>query len=311
MLDAHQLNVFLVAAETLNFTQAAQRLQMSQPSVSQHIQALEKYFRIKLFSRSSRSLHLTPEGLSLIPLAREMVRQSIVIEETMESMKGGVYGHLRVGCSTTPGKYILPHLLANFHQLYERVKITCEVSSQMDAIQKLCDREIHIAMTSYENPSCNDVEFISFMCEKVTLIVPPSHPWASRVSLNPDELCQVDFIHREETSGTYQAAKKALVTLGIHMGDLRTLLTLGNSEAIALAVQEGLGVGFISQTVVDKLVPGKVVPVQINGLDICRDIFISHNVRGPSSKAQEAFWDFICQQPLPITNLDYFKSDNQ
>ena len=59
MLDAHQLNVFLTAARTLNFTAAARQLHMTQPSVSQHIQALEQHFGLQLFVRSGRHMRLT------------------------------------------------------------------------------------------------------------------------------------------------------------------------------------------------------------------------------------------------------------
>ena len=121
MLDVHQLNVFLAAAEALNFTQAAQRLHMTQPSVSQHIQALERHFDLPLFIRSGRSLELTDAGLALAPLARDAVSLSIRIDETMESLKGDIYGHLIVGCTTTPGKYILPQVLAQFHRKFPQV----------------------------------------------------------------------------------------------------------------------------------------------------------------------------------------------
>ena len=97
MLDAHQLNVFLVAAETLNFTLAARRLHMSQPSVSQHIQSLEQYFDQSLFIRSGRTLQLTDAGEALVPLAQDMVNRSIRIEETIKSLQDEVYGHLLVG----------------------------------------------------------------------------------------------------------------------------------------------------------------------------------------------------------------------
>ncbi len=108
MLDTHQLHVFLVAAETLSFTKTARRLHMSQPSVSQHIQTLERHFDKELFTRAGRSIMLTDAGQALLPMAREIVNQSVSIEETMRSLDGEVHGHLLVGCSTTPGKYILP-----------------------------------------------------------------------------------------------------------------------------------------------------------------------------------------------------------
>ncbi len=298
MLDSHQLNVFLVAAETLNFTQAAQRLHMSQPSVSQHIQSLERHFDAQLFLRVGRNLHLTSTGLALVPLAREMVKQSIRIDEMMASLHGEVHGHLLVGCSTTPGKYVLPQLLANFHRKYPKVKMTCQVTSQGQALQLLCDGEIHFALTSMILEPCREVELIKYMSEKIILIAPPDHPWALRGQIDPHEIYEVDFIMREEDSGTYQAVSKALSTVGIQAHELKTLLTLGNSEAIALSVREGLGVGFVSNIVVERLGEDRTVPIQLGDLEIRRDIYIGRNVRRAATKAQAAFWDFMISTAL-------------
>ncbi len=194
MLDAHQLNVFLVAADTLNFTKAAQKLHMSQPSVSQHIQSLERHFNAKLFDRSGRNLQLTDAGLSLVPLSKDLVKQSILIEEAMASLQGEVFGHIIVGCSSTPGKYVLPHLLANFHRKYPKVNFTCLVSSQANAIKNLCDGEIHFALSSHIADQCGDLEFVKFLCENIILIAPPNHPWAENGSVSLDELFDADFI---------------------------------------------------------------------------------------------------------------------
>ena len=88
VLDAHQINVFLTAAKTLNFTAAARQLHMTQPSVSQHIQALEQHFRTTLFVRKGRRMVLTDAGEALVPLARRMVDWSVRIDETMEARQG-------------------------------------------------------------------------------------------------------------------------------------------------------------------------------------------------------------------------------
>jgi DNA-binding transcriptional LysR family regulator len=302
MLDAHQLNVFLVAAETLNFTQAAQRLHMSQPSVSQHIQALERHFNSDLFTRSGRTLQLSDAGLTLIPLARDLVKQSIRIEETMSSLQGDVFGHLLVGCSTTPGKYVLPQLLASFHHRYPKVKVTCQVSPQLQAVEKLCKGEIHFALTSIDHKSYGEAEFRKFMRDTIILIAPLDHAWAKRETIQPIDLYNNLFIMREEDSGTYIASREALSKLGISISELQTLLTLGNSEAITLSVEEGLGVGFVSSTVVNKLGHDRIAPIKVSGLDIKRDIYIGRHTRRPATKAQKAFWDFIISLDLPITD---------
>lgn len=299
MLDTHQLNVFLTAAETLNFTQAAQRLHMTQPSVSQHIQSLEQHFGMPLFVRSGRTVELSDAGLALVPLARELVNQSIHLEEAMASLQGEVHGHLQVGCSTTPGKYVLPHLLAEFHRSHPRVTVTCQVRPQADALDMLCAGQVHFALASAELERCTDVEFRKFMSDPVHLIAQRSHPWAQRESVEPEELLEGEFIFREAGSGTMAAVWEALARIGLFREQINPLMTLGNSEAIALAVQEGLGVGFVSDVVVTRLVLDRVVPIRVRGLHIQRDIYIGRHNRRPATQAQKAFWEFIQELPDP------------
>lgn len=293
MLDAHQVNIFLVAAETLNFTHAAQRLNMTQPSVSQHIQSLEQHFEESLFLREGRSLQLTDAGKTLIPLARDMVKQSVLIEETMSSLDGEVYGELTVACSTTPGKYILPLLLAEFHRRYPRVNMRCKVYPQQQAVEELCSGRVCFAMASFARDVCQAAEFIKFICDPVVLIVPTDHPWATRKMIAPEELYDEKIIMREEESGTYKAVQEGLFSRGVHLDDLDIFLTLGNSEAIAIAVQEHLGVGFVSSPVAKVIGGKKVAEVGIIGVEVCRDIYIGRHARVPISKAHIAFWDFV------------------
>lgn len=296
MADIHRLKVFLLAAETMNFTETARRLHMTQPSVSQHIQALEQYFDIALFDRAGRYLQLTEAGEELVPLVRELVRQWVRVEETMETMKGEVAGHLLVGCSTTPGKYVLPQLLTQFHALYPKVKVSCHVTSQEHSLEMLCDGDVHCALASVPHISYDEIELHRLIGDPISLIAPLDHAWASRDSIEPEELYEAQFIMREEGSGTRDAVCEELARAGIMESDLETLITLGNSEAIALAVQEGLGVGFVSDIVVSRLVAERVAVVTIRGVHITRDIFFCHNVRRPDTMAHVAFREFVLQQ---------------
>lgn len=293
MLDVHQLNVFLKAAETLNFTQAARLLHMTQPSVSQHVQALEKQLGVELFRREGRQIALTDAGLALVPQAREIVNRSIRIEEQMRSLSGEVHGHLLVGCSTTPGKYLLPHLLAAFHHYYPKVRVSCHVASQSAALQSLNDGEVNFALASAPALTYRNIEFQHFTTDEIVLIAPRDHPWATAGVVAPEALYDGAFILREESSGTQTVVAQQLIGAGVDPGRLRTILTLGNSEAIALAVQEGLGMGFVSRIVVTKLVRDEVAVVPVAGVDFRREIFFGRYSGRPSTMAQEAFWEFV------------------
>ena len=299
MLDAHQLNVFLIAAKTLNFTVAARQLHMTQPSVSQHIQSLEQHFNTELFIRAGRHLRLTDAGAALLPLAQQMVSMSEHIEEKMDSLHGEVHGHLQVGCSTTIGKYVLPFLLASFMRRYPKVQATCLVTPRATAVQMLCDGDVHIALASSQE-FCKDVEFKLFISDPLVLITPLDHPWAKRGEIDVSELVDAQFIMRENTSGTREKLEEGLVEAGMSLDQLDTVLTLGNSEAIALAVQEGIGVGFVSKMVVCRLVEGKVALVHVNGLELFQNIYIGSHTGHPATTAQTAFWNFLNDPENPV-----------
>jgi DNA-binding transcriptional LysR family regulator len=295
MLDVHQLNVFIAAAEKLNFTAAARQLHMSQPSVSQHITSLETQLGQALFVRAGRRVELSDAGEALLPLAREMVSQSMHIEEQMQYLKGDLFGNLIVGCSTTPGKYILPRLLARFLGTNPNIRIACQVSSQRESLQRLCDGDVHFTLASSIQLPCRHLEFFPFLRDQIKLIVPESHPWAERGTIEPDELYDCSFILRESTSGTQTTVETALTAAGIVVDRLDTLLVLGNSEAIALAVQEGLGAGFVSRFILDKVVRTGVATVEVRGVAFEREIYFGRNSRRPATVAQNAFWTFVCQ----------------
>lgn len=295
MADIHRLQVFLLAAETMNFTKTARRLHMTQPSVSQHIQALEQHFEIELFDRAGRYLALTEAGQRLVPLVQELIHHWVRIEETMETMKGEVAGHLLVSCSTAPGKYVLPQLLAQFHERYPKVKVSCHVGSQEHALQMLRDGKVQSALTGASHINADEIDCHRLVIDPINLIAPLDHPWASREIIESEELYEGHFIMHEEDSGTRDAVREALAGAGISESRLETLMTLGDSEAIALAVQEGLGVGFVSEIVVSALVARRIAVVNVRDIHITRDIFICHDVHRPETMAHAAFREFVLQ----------------
>ncbi len=293
MLNVHQLNVFVTAAETLNFTVTAKRLHLTQSSVSQIIKTLESQLEVDLFKRKARTLTLTDAGVVLLPMARDIVEGSIRAAERMELMKQEVHGHLIVGCNTAPGKYVLPVLLAKFNEVYPLVHFTCRVLPQDQALAKLAEGDIHFAFTNVGEMKQGRTEIMLYLQEPLVLIVPEGHAWLEREHVEPDELYEERFIMREPGSGTFENVKRGLGELGIDIENLNVFMEMGTSEAIALAVQQGLGVGFVSNMIVNKICRGNVSSVKVLGIDITQNIYFGRQIVQPASCAQVAFWNFI------------------
>ena len=293
MLNIHQLNVFITAAETLNFTVTAKRLHLTQSSVSQIIKTLESQLEVELFKRKARTIKITDAGNLLLPMAREIVEGSIRAAERMELMKQEVHGHLIVGCNTAPGKYVLPVLLAKFNEVHPLVHFTCKVLPQDQTLTQLAEGDIHFAFTNIGDMNQGTTEIQLYLQEPLVLIVPDGHAWTEQDQIEPEQLFEERFIMRELNSGTYRSVKSGLAELGIDIGKLNIFMEMGTSEAIALAVQQGLGVGFISKMIVRKICRDNVHIIKVRGLDIIQNIYFGRQTVQPASSAEVAFWNFI------------------
>ena len=293
MLSVHQLNVFVTAAETLNFTQTAKRLHLTQSSISQSIKALENQIGAPLFVRKGRSLEVSDAGSVLLPMAYEIVESSIRATEQMELIKKEIHGHIIIGCNTAPGKYVLPILCAKFHQVYPLVRITCQVLPEDQTVKRLAEGQIHFAFTNVAELPEGSAEIKLYLQEPLVLIVPKEHPWLKRKEIEPENLYEGEFIMRESHSGCYRNTKRGLAKIDVDIEKLNVLLEMGASEAIALAVQQGLGVSFISQMILQKICQNKVPTVKVRGLNIVQNIYFGRQVAQPTSGAQAAFWEFI------------------
>lgn len=293
MLSLSELAVFLCAAERSNFSAAARQLHMTQPAVSQQVLSLERRLRVKLFGRRGRAVFLTEAGHALVPLARDLLAQARRLEETLAELDGEVHGALAVACSTTSGKYLLPHLVARFRARYPRVSASVHVMGQDAALGKLTAGTVQMSVISTPVEH-RDLEYRALFDDRIVLIVPRNHPWAEREFVEPGDLPRERFILREESSGTRRVMQAGLAEQGIRMEDLEVSLELGNAEAIETSVEAGLGVAFVSTLAAAKgIALGLIHAVEVRGMALSRPILLARNLRFPATRAQSAFWDFV------------------
>lgn len=293
MIDADRLNVFLHVVETNSFSSAAQRLGLSQPTVSKYINSLEKELNVELFHRHSMGVQLTEAGKTMVPWARNLVRDTLDLQNMMGSLDREINGHINIACSTTAGKYILPQLAARFRKKNPGVRISILPCTQENINSKLINEEADLGVASVEIGK-DGVECQFFFTDHILLIVPTSHPWAKRSSINPDELLGEPILLREPTAGTRRVLQSELAKHDIAIEDLNVFLEVGNAEAIVLSVSAGIGVSFVSKMAsADAQNRGSVVDVPVDNLNLQRKICIGRKTMGPPNRAMSAFWNFI------------------
>lgn len=292
-MDLLKIEAFLHAAETLNFSEAAKRMHLGQSTISHRIKKLEAEFGVDLFDRSGAGIHLTEAGHLLVPWARRLIRDSMEIQEMMASLQDKIVGHLRIACSTTSGKYILPQLAARFHNRYPWVKVTILSCAQEQVVPRLLEEEANIGVLSREAFE-EGLESQEFFTDHIIFVVPAGHAWSVRQSVEPVDLIGAPLIIREPTSGTRRVTLTELGKHDIHLEDLNIFLEVGNAEAIVETVAAGFGVAFVSRlSATHALQTRQVVEIPVVGLDLQRKIYMVRGAMEAPNRAQAVFWGFI------------------
>ncbi|GAB4502605.1 MAG: LysR family transcriptional regulator [Anaerolineales bacterium] len=292
MVNIPELKVFVAAAEELNFSRAAQRLHLSQSAVSQNIQSIEKNYGVELFVRHGRSVQLSEVGQAILPMAREALSAARLVEDTLSNIHGEVAGELTIGCSTTSGKYLLPNLLAAFRGEYPAVRTRIGVIQRNSVIERLLNQTLALGVIS-RKAEHRDLECIPLFEDKIILIVPANHPWAKYGRALPADLAEQPFIRREDSSGTCEAVFEELKQFDIGSDDMNIVMELGNAEAIEMAVEEGIGVAFVSELVAARgLALGKVRQVEVEGLNVSQTVYLCRQMAAIFTRAESYFWEF-------------------
>lgn len=294
MIDLMRLRVFVYAAESLSFSETARQMHLTQPTISHHIKTLEATLGVELFERSGHNLKLTEAGRLLRPFANKLIHQALELQELMASLQQDIVGHLRIACSTTAGKYILPQLAARFCRRFPGIKASILACRPLHVMPQLLEGEANLAVVSSYDLCGKGFECQEFFIDTITLIVPADHPWASRDYVDPADLLEEPIVMREPTSGTRRVMLTEFAKHDIAINDLNVFLELGNAEAIARTVEAGFGVSFISSLAADwALALGRVVSVPVSDFELKRTIYMIRRELDTPNRPQEAFWNFV------------------
>jgi DNA-binding transcriptional LysR family regulator len=285
------LSVFLAVAEEGSFSGAAKKLNLTQPTVSFHIDNLERRLGCPLVDRTTRGTSLTVYGELLYANTRKADDMLRAAESQLRAMIAGAAGRITIGASTIPAEYILPALAASFLQSHPGVEVDLRTGDSQTMLEAFDGGDLPIAVVG-ARPGGN-YEAYPLWQDELVLVAHPA--LAARLSPAPsaEEILALPLVARGKTSGSMRAVNEALADHGIDPGRLRIAFRVGGNEALKAAVVSRAGAGFISRWAVkEELAAGHLTVIDLPPLRIVRSFYaVSRPPLVP--ECVRLFWEYL------------------
>ena len=291
-MDTRQLAAFCAVVDRGSFSQAAERLGVTQPAVSLQIRALEERLGRQLLDRSGRRVEPTEAGRRLYRSAQRMLAlEEQLLDDVAAGAEGELTGTLQIGASTGPAAIVVPLLLCEFQQENPSVKVALTVADTQAVVEHVAARELELGLVGAARRQ-RGVAFEPFLRDEVILACPPDHAFAGR-TITIDELREQRLIVMQEGGGVRQLLEDELRRGGHRLRDFDVRLELGLQESVRSAVLAGYGVTFISRSAVEaELAAGRVAEARVRGLNLVRDVALVRAARRASTRVADAFVAF-------------------
>lgn len=330
-MDLHQLKIFVEVVRQKNFSRAAEKIFLSQPTVSAHIKALENEIGAPLLDRSRQELRVTDSGEILFKYAQQLLnlekKAIFAIQEKSQFIKG----HLEVASSSVPGTYILPTLMKSFVDIHPGVTFSVMLRGTQHVYESVLNHTYDLGFVGDPSTS-NDLRQIKFLNDELILIVPPKAILPEAVLLeelkdanyasnnidiqvmpseidlktkaNAEFLLDIPFVMREPGSATRLVFENALQKfLRKKKVALNIVAYIEGQEAIKEAVKSGLGVSIISHKAVkEELYTGALKGYRIPDLNLWRYFYIIYRKNCIMSPLSQTFLNHF---------INSFKQRNQ
>ena len=247
-MEFKQLEAFVAVVENKSFSEAARQLNLTQPTISAHIQTLEQELNSRLLIRTTKKLTITQRGLQLYDCASNMLnmRKNIIDEFTGHNKK-----IIDLAVSTIPSSYLLPEILGAFTKQISDIYFHSWQSDSLGAVSRVLDGSVDLALigNTFDEPDCC---FIPFRQDKLVIATPVNDHYlqlekkSKSGALEFSDFLKEPFIMRETGSGTKKEIDRYLEERNIPASSLRIVARMNDLEAICKSVAGGLGISILS-----------------------------------------------------------------
>jgi DNA-binding transcriptional LysR family regulator len=295
-MDFKQLEVFVAVVKHQSFSKAARELFLTQPTVSAHIQNLERELDTVLVNRSNKVITLTKSGEILYNHAIYILNNCKRAMYDIKEYSGKIEGIIDIACSSIPETYILPEFIKDFSANYPDVKFSISHYDSQYAISEILNERISFGLvgTKINNPQ---IKYIDLINDELVLIAPANlNIKNDNGYIELDEIKNLNFIMRKDGSGTRMLTMKTLGKNNFPADKLKIIAHVESNEAIKEMVRIGLGVSFISQmSALDYVDSNKLKLYRIKGIDFSRQFYFIYSKKKTFTPLEDKFLGRLCE----------------
>ncbi len=254
-----QLRGFCAVVESRSVSKAAERMRLTQPTVSLQVQALERDFRARLFERRGPKLDLTPEGKLLYDLARPLVDGLVELEREFEARRNNVeQGRLAIAAGESTIQYVLPSTVQKFAATHPGISLALNNVTGLDGLQQLRERRVDFCVGPLLDVP-PDLEFEPVVSFDPVLITALRHPLAKRRQVTLRQISQFPLIMPPRHLSTWRQVEMVFL-----QHDLRyeVRMEMGGWEVIKRYVELGLGISIVMSVCLTSHDRLAVIPVK-------------------------------------------------
>jgi Transcriptional regulator len=287
------LLVFMAVAEKHNFTRAAEALHMTQPAVSQHIQALESSIGTKLLDRSNKHVRLNRAGEIVYRHGKEIEGLYTRMQRLVDDLMHTASGALSIGASYTFGEYVLPHAIAYLQMHYPLIKPTITIGNTKDISMLVAEGTLDIGIVEGELEH-EKLYAESLAKDRMYVVTSSSHPLGMADDSDAAGLREETWIVREEGSGTREVTERMFLEQGL---DPLRRMVFGSTQIIKESVEAGLGISLLSHWAVRKEIAlGTISKLTVGGRPVEREFSLLTQLHQQHTKAAELFIEILREQ---------------
>lgn len=296
-MDFKQIEAFVNVIKYKGFSKAAEATFLTQPTISAHINALEKELQLQLIDRTKKEAIPTPEGKLFYNYALSMLNTREQAVYRLQNFSLNINGTIEIQSSSIPGEYIVPGLMAEFSREYEKAKFHLVQSDSSNVAENIRSHKGEIGFTGSKG---NDgLAYKLLMKDKPVLVTPENEYFREKEgrSLRLDDFIGEPFILRERGSATRETFEKELKSKGIARTSVNIVASMNSMEAIKQAVKGGMGVSIISEAAADRDKSDRGYMVfDIEGYDNGREFYLVYDDRLTMSPTAETFKFFVLEK---------------